>query len=294
MATTDTPGNDYQQFADSSFISLMKGMTEATGSEWQIATPSDTDANATGSETMRIRVALDGGLKGEYSLEFARSEAANVASKYLKKTVEESDQELPEAMVRVVKLGTDLFVSSLRDDHGAVTVEASSVPAAESDAADVIRITMSSGDEDRLSISMYLDASLKESLTRHSQKLSEALEGDRKRQGASSTGAVKQVNLSLVMDVELNVTLRFGRRQLPLREVLELTTGSVVELDRQVEEPVELLLDGIVIARGEAVVVDGNYGLRVTEVLKPGAAPYLSHYQSQEVLDRELEQELTR
>jgi flagellar motor switch protein FliN/FliY len=74
------------------------------------------------------------------------------------------------------------------------------------------------------------------------------------------------VNLDLVLDVELNVTLRFGQRKLTLREVLELTSGSVIELDRQVEEPVELLLDGKVIARGEAVVIDGNYGLRVTEV----------------------------
>jgi flagellar motor switch protein FliN/FliY len=71
------------------------------------------------------------------------------------------------------------------------------------------------------------------------------------------------------MDVELNVTLRFGQRQLTLREVMDLTSGSVVELDRQVEEPVELLLNGMVIARGEAVVIDGNYGLRVTEVSQP-------------------------
>ena len=68
------------------------------------------------------------------------------------------------------------------------------------------------------------------------------------------------------MDVELNVSLRFGQRQLPLREVLELTSGSVIELDRMVDEPVEMLLDGKVIARGEAVIVDGNYGLRVTEI----------------------------
>ena len=73
-------------------------------------------------------------------------------------------------------------------------------------------------------------------------------------------------NLDVVMDVELDVTLRFGQRHLTLREVLDLTSGSVVELDRQVDEPVELLLDGKVIARGEAVVIDGNYGLRVTEV----------------------------
>lgn len=82
-------------------------------------------------------------------------------------------------------------------------------------------------------------------------------------------------NLEMVMDVELDVTLRFGQRHLTLREVMDLTSGSVVELDRQVDEPVELLLDGKVIARGEAVVVDGNYGLRVTEVPQPVAARQL-------------------
>ena len=86
---------------------------------------------------------------------------------------------------------------------------------------------------------------------------------------ASTDPARDQVNLDLVMDVELNVTLRFGQRLLTLREVLDLTSGSVVELDRQVEEPVELLLEGKVIARGEAVVIDGNYGLRVTDVPQP-------------------------
>jgi flagellar motor switch protein FliN/FliY len=51
------------------------------------------------------------------------------------------------------------------------------------------------------------------------------------------------------------------------KDILDLCAGSVVELDQQVQEPVDLLLDGKVIARGEVVVVDGNYGLRVNEVL---------------------------
>jgi flagellar motor switch protein FliN/FliY len=74
------------------------------------------------------------------------------------------------------------------------------------------------------------------------------------------------LNLDLVMDVELNVSLRFGQREMELRDVLELESGSVIELNRRVDEPVELLLDGRVIATGEAVIVDGNYGLRVTTV----------------------------
>jgi len=69
------------------------------------------------------------------------------------------------------------------------------------------------------------------------------------------------------MEVGLAVTLRFGGRRMLLGEVLELNTGSVVELDRQVQDPADLLLEGKVIARGEVVVVDGNYGLRVLEVL---------------------------
>ncbi|MFZ3276654.1 MAG: flagellar motor switch protein FliN, partial [Candidatus Sulfotelmatobacter sp.] len=76
--------------------------------------------------------------------------------------------------------------------------------------------------------------------------------------------------LASLMDVELAMTLRFGSRRLPLREILEFCPGTVVELDRQVDEPVDLLLHGKLVARGEVVVVDGNYGLRVTEVVPAG------------------------
>lgn len=74
--------------------------------------------------------------------------------------------------------------------------------------------------------------------------------------------------LERVIDVPLNVTLRFGERRMRLREVLDLSAGALVELDRQVEDPVDLILDERVIARGEVVIVDGNYGLRVTEIVE--------------------------
>jgi flagellar motor switch protein FliN len=75
--------------------------------------------------------------------------------------------------------------------------------------------------------------------------------------------------LDLLMDVALSVALRFGTRTIRLRDTLDLDPGSVVELDRQVQEPADLLLAGRVIARGEVVVVDGNYGLRVLEIVTP-------------------------
>lgn len=77
-----------------------------------------------------------------------------------------------------------------------------------------------------------------------------------------------------LFDVGLGVKLRFGTRRMLLRDVLALSTGLVVELDNALNSPVDLLLDGRVIARGEVVVIDGKYGLRVTEVVEtpPAAA----------------------
>jgi flagellar motor switch protein FliN/FliY len=75
--------------------------------------------------------------------------------------------------------------------------------------------------------------------------------------------------LELLMDVELDATLRFGECEMALRDILELSAGSVVELDQYVQDPVELLVGKKIIARGEVVVVDGSYALRVMEIISP-------------------------
>ena len=82
-----------------------------------------------------------------------------------------------------------------------------------------------------------------------------------KRQPAAPA---RDANLDLLLDVELEVTLRFGQREMLLGDILKLAPGSVVELDQNVSDPVELLVGSKVIAWGEVVTVDGNYGLRVT------------------------------
>jgi flagellar motor switch protein FliN/FliY len=80
---------------------------------------------------------------------------------------------------------------------------------------------------------------------------------------------VNPANLDLLLDVALEATLRFGQREMILREILELRPGSVVELNRRIQEPAELLVAGRVIARGEVVIVDGAYGLRITDITQP-------------------------
>jgi flagellar motor switch protein FliN len=75
--------------------------------------------------------------------------------------------------------------------------------------------------------------------------------------------------LELLLDVELEASLRFGCREMPLGELLEMGPGDVVQLDRHVSDPVDLIVGDKIVARGEVVLVNGNFGLRVTEVAAP-------------------------
>lgn len=72
--------------------------------------------------------------------------------------------------------------------------------------------------------------------------------------------------LDLLLDVSLPVNVSFGKTALQIREVLKLNTGSIVELNRYVTDPVEVIVNDCVIARGEVVVVDGNYGVRIKQL----------------------------
>ena len=73
-------------------------------------------------------------------------------------------------------------------------------------------------------------------------------------------------NIDLLLDVELPVSVSFGHSEMALRDVLKLGAGSVIELDKSVNDPVSIIVNRKPIARGEVVMVDGNYGVRVLEV----------------------------
>jgi flagellar motor switch protein FliN/FliY len=75
--------------------------------------------------------------------------------------------------------------------------------------------------------------------------------------------------IELLLDVELEAALRFGCRELPLGEILDLGPGDVVQLDRHVTDPVDLIVGDKIVARGEVVLINGNFGLRVMEVAAP-------------------------
>lgn len=97
-----------------------------------------------------------------------------------------------------------------------------------------------------------------------SQKAAAYTPGKTSRPGKITSGGI-----DLLLDVELEASLRFGSREMSLNQVLDLGAGDVIELDRQVSDPVDLLVGDKIVARGEVVLVNGSFGLRVLEVAEP-------------------------
>lgn len=87
------------------------------------------------------------------------------------------------------------------------------------------------------------------------------------RQAPAATGPVVDAgNLDLLLDIQLPVVVRMGQTEMQMGELLKLTPGAILELNRSADAPVELLVNGKLIAKGEVVVVDGNFAFRITEI----------------------------
>ena len=84
---------------------------------------------------------------------------------------------------------------------------------------------------------------------------------------AAERGA--DVNLDLVLEVPVNVSLQVGSTDIPIRELVKLVEGSVIALDREASEPMDVLVNGKLVAQGEIVIVDDQFGVRLTDVVSP-------------------------
>jgi flagellar motor switch protein FliN len=91
--------------------------------------------------------------------------------------------------------------------------------------------------------------------------------GDLQPDGTAAAGG--DVSLDLILDVGVSVALEVGRARITVRELLQLSQGSILELDRLAGEPLDVLVNGVRVARGEVVVVNDKFGIRMTEVVSP-------------------------
>jgi flagellar motor switch protein FliN/FliY len=83
----------------------------------------------------------------------------------------------------------------------------------------------------------------------------------------SAAGAGHEMNLNLILDVFVTLTLEVGRARMSVRDLLQLAPGAIVELDRLAGEPLDVLVNGVRIARGEVVVIEDKFGIRLTDVV---------------------------
>lgn len=210
-------------------------------------------------DALLMQIRLRGTLHGQLGIEIARAAAKSLLD--LKGSESEIDA------WQLVLAGVIQRLPKRAVDAGmfAFSVESFEVTDLSVDHAQIGKMELSREDGTRGVLRVLADDELTESLRIAEWSVEQSATNDIGHQTVSS-------ELERVIDVPLTVSLRFGQRTMRLREVLELNTGALVELDRQVEDPVDLILDDQVIARGEVVIVDGNYGLRVTQILQRPSA----------------------
>jgi flagellar motor switch protein FliN len=242
-------------FAAAFAASVSEALSTATGSPWPLEVTDSQEAPAKGAQPVQFRIQVEGALRGDCFVEFYEPRVAELIAK-LGGDAEDGVEERCKALSPTMNSAMAALSEALAAQYGELSLKAECVSGLAFRGMFVVALGAPE-DQESAAVLVYFDGELLDALT------SAGASGD---QSEGAKGGIHPANLKLVMDVELNVSLRFGQRQLPLREVLELSSGSVIELDRMVDEPVELLLDGKLVARGEAVIVDGNYGLRVTEI----------------------------
>jgi len=250
-------------FADAFTSSLAEALTQAAGTPFHLKVLDNPDLGTRHGQPVHFQLTADGALHGECYIELYQPQVAELGSKILGQPAAEFREDHSEALAEVISTATAGLTASLSVEFGEITFKVERIADLAFGGMLVVPLAASMEEQPDIPLLLYFDATFLDALTSQGAGKDPVLNG---------MPPLDPVNLKMVMDVELNVALRFGQRQLPLREVLELVSGSVIELDRKVDDPVELLLDGKVIARGEAVIVDGNYGLRVTEVPQPIAA----------------------
>ena len=253
-------------FAAAFAQSLSEVLSEATNTKTELKVVDDSSSAAGDTAPIQYRLQCEGALSGECFVEFHESQVSALLQNLIGEQVESLTDEHKQTFAKFVLAAAEKLGASSLSTYGEFNCKLEPAAGLSFGGMLVIPITASDA-QPEMQLLLYFGSQLLAGLA-------SPFVDDKDKD--ANAGSLSAHNLNLVLDVELNVSLRFGMKQLPLRDVLELGTGSVVELDRLVDEPVELYLDGKLIARGEAVVVDGNYGLRVTEISQPVTSQLLN------------------
>ncbi len=245
--------------------SLSDALSRASATDWNV-TVSDDQARATEDSSLWYGLTASGAVNGSAAIQLRAEDALQLAQKLLKETepAAELNPNHKQSIATLFGKVSEQFAKNLQSLGFEITSQIGPIEAPRW-RGPAITLAVSETTPGSLTIMVQFDADMLASISAQPPR---GLPAE-----ASPSVTKPQVggdnNLDLLLGVDLNLTLRFGQRTLTLREIMDLSSGSIIELDRQVQEPADLLLGDKLIARGEVVVVDGNYGLRITELAEP-------------------------
>ena len=226
-------------------------------------------------------VIAGGAVHGEMTLRLPAASGTSLAQKFLGETepaaaedtsAENITPENKQALEELLRQIAGLAATALAATAGGevqLHLSASAAPSWSSDAV----VCLETRNEAETGASLSIEIQISPALAAELQpRLQPAPSPQTTAQPSPPSSTPPSSSYGRLMDVGLDVKLRFGTRRMLLRDVLALSAGVVVELDNTLHSPVDLLLDGRLIAQGEVVIVDGKYGLRITDVVDPVAA----------------------
>jgi flagellar motor switch protein FliN/FliY len=263
---TITPGTRLHSFADAFCEATKKVFSQALGANWEVEIDTTEAAPSAETSVVCFQLSASGALQGNALIQLQSVDALAVAQKFVGETQDPSiapNQDHKDALEELLRQVAGLAAVKLGSLFGETKLEVKHMEPTSSAGVN-FTLLASQASSSKLMLELGLSPELMASLS--SISAAAAVPPPVADLQVSNLAVSHEPNFDLLLGVNLNLTLRFGQRTLPLREVLELASGSVIELDHEVHEPADLLLGDKVIARGHVVIVDGNYGVRITEV----------------------------
>jgi len=262
--STITPGTPLHSFVEVFRKTLNDVLSQDLAAPWKVAIQADGAPQPGGATKLCFGISLSGSLRGNAACEIENAEALLLAQKLLAEPPDPAAKltvARKQAVEQLLRKVTALAATAFKEQFGEVDLQLTSIEAPNWTGTQVVLLAEEAS-AGKFSLELRLDQALLAGVVPSQDANSTPTPAAR----AAGSG---ENNLDLLLGVELNLTLRFGQRTLTLREILDLSSGSIIELDRQVQEPADLLLGDRLIARGEVVVVDGNYGLRIKQMCDP-------------------------
>jgi flagellar motor switch protein FliN/FliY len=258
-------GTPLHFFIDSIRRAAGEVLTQALASPWNSEIATEASEPLDSASELCLALSVSGGVQGSAAIHLRNASALLLAQKFLAETPESSaelDAGRKEAIEELMRQVAGAAATLLKSRFGEVQLNISLADVPTLPEVTAVVLCSESGGE-KLPLELRCSPELLASFPSEMA----STESEANAVGLATQPKTDNRQLERVLDVNLKLSLRFGKSWLSLREILNLGAGSVIELDRRVQEPADLILGDKLLARGEVVVVDGNYGLRITEVI---------------------------